>query len=352
MNPLFLYVQTVNPLFLYVQTVNAQLPDSDITENKVEEKFRTGNARESWSGLRVMMGKKQTKPWSTRHSLPHSANSVDTANELNSFYAGFDVRDFSEDCATLCETIVPEQLDLSEADVVTSFSRLNSHKASGPDGLKGRTLKNCATQLGKVFTLIFQLFWDSHVMPRSWKTSTIIPVPKKATPLQLNDYHPVALTPIIAKCFEKVVSKHLKFDVHQLDPFQFAYKASRGVEDVSLTLLNLITQHLEKARSYVRILFVDFSSAFNTIEPYVLLKRLMDLHVNSNLALWIRDFLRDRPQRVCVNGYLSEEVVLNSRAPQGCVLSPILFSIYTTTNNNNVHLSCVHQRPERSHDTY
>ena len=98
----------------------------------------------------------------------------------------------------------------------------------------------------------------------------------------------------IAKCFEKVVSKHLKFDVvDQLDPFQFAYKASRSVEDASLTLLNLITQHFEKAKSYVRILFVDFSSVFNTIEPYVLLKRLIDLHVNSNLVLRIRDFLRD-----------------------------------------------------------
>ena len=105
-------------------------------------------------------------------------------------------------------------------------------------------------------------------------------------------------------------------------------KASRGVEDASLTLLNLITQHLEKAKSYVRILFVDFSSAFNTIEQYVLLERPIDLPVNSNLVLWIRDFLRDRPQRVCVNGYLSEEVVLNAWAPQGCtknILSQVLF---------------------------
>ena len=111
-----------------------ELTDSDIKKNKVEEKFRTGNVREAWSGLRAMMSKQQTK-----HSLPHSSNSVDTANELNTFYARFDVRDFSKDCATPCETIVPEQLDLSETDVVTSFSRLNSHKASGPDGLKGRT---------------------------------------------------------------------------------------------------------------------------------------------------------------------------------------------------------------------
>ena len=84
-----------------------ELTDSDIKKNKVEEKFRTGNVREAWSGLRAMMSKQQTK-----HSLPHSSNSVDTANELNTFYARFDVRDFSKDCATLCETVVPEQLDL------------------------------------------------------------------------------------------------------------------------------------------------------------------------------------------------------------------------------------------------
>ena len=92
-----------------------------------------------------MIGKQQTK-----HSLHHSANSVDTDNEVNRFYARFDVRDFSEDCASLCETIVPEQLDLFQADVVTSFSRLNLHIASSPDGLKGRTqLGNDAAQLGK-----------------------------------------------------------------------------------------------------------------------------------------------------------------------------------------------------------
>ena len=125
------------------------------------------------------------------------------------------------------------------------------------------------------------------------------------------------------------MSKHLKFDVvDQLDPFQFAYKASRGVEDGSLTLLNLIAQHLEKAKSYVRILFVDFSSAFNTIEQYVFLKRPIDLHVSSNLVLWIRDFLRDRPQHVCVNGYLSEEVVLNSGARP---FTHVVFYIYILT---------------------
>ena len=74
-----------------------------------------------------MIGKQQTSGFP--YSLP---DSVDTANELNSLYARFDVREFREDCASLYETMVPEQIDLSETDVVTRFSRQNSHKTSGP----------------------------------------------------------------------------------------------------------------------------------------------------------------------------------------------------------------------------
>ncbi len=171
---------------------------------------------------------------------------------------------------------------------------------------------------------------DCHTVPDSWKRSTIIPVPKKSRPQQLNDYRPIALTSILAKCMEKIVRKHLLDGVaSMLDPLQFAYRARRGVEDASVTLLNLVSKHLEDTQTYARILFIDFSSAFNTIEPCVLIRRLISMDVNSDLVLWICDFLTDRPQRVCVSGHVSDEVVLNTGAPQGCVLSPTLFSIYT-----------------------
>lgn len=74
--------------------------------------------------------------------------------------------------------------------------------ADSPDGLKGRTLKNCSSAR-KLFhsNYHYNYSWtDSYVMPRAWKTSTIIPVPKKATPLQLNEYRPVALTKVQSCC--------------------------------------------------------------------------------------------------------------------------------------------------------
>ena len=129
---------------------------------------------------------------------------------------------------------------------------------------------------------------------------------------------------------ERIVCNKLSSSVaDRLDPLQFAYKAKRGVEDATLTLTNKALAHLDKPGTFVRVLMMDFSSAFNTLQTHILIKRLLDLDVSPGLILWIRSFLSDRPQRVSVDGILSNEIILNTGVPQGCVLSPVLFSIYT-----------------------
>ena len=80
--------------------------------------------------------------------------------------------------------------------VRSCFARLSLHKAPGPDGLRGRVLMECASQLGHVFARLFQLFLDTKFVPLSWKLSTVIPVPKKAHGKEMNDFRPVALTSI------------------------------------------------------------------------------------------------------------------------------------------------------------
>ena len=96
-----------------------------------------------------------------------------------------------------------------------------------------------------------------------------------------------------------------------------------------LTLLNGVYEHLEKAGTFVRIVFVDFSSAFNTIQPHLLVKKLLDMDVNSRIILWINSFLTQGEQQVRINSTVSPRLVTNTRAPQGCVLSPLLYTIYT-----------------------
>ena len=119
-----------------------------------------------------------------------------------------------------------------------------------------------------------------------------------------------------------------------MDPLQIAYKAKRGVEDATLTLMELVTHHLDQTGTFIRIL-MDFSSAFNTLQTHLLLSRLVDLDVILSIVLGVRVFLRDRPQTVCVNSVKSNELILKTGAPQGCVLSPILLSMYTNEIMSN-----------------
>ncbi|KAL0175375.1 hypothetical protein M9458_027705, partial [Cirrhinus mrigala] len=113
-----------------------------------------------------------------------------------------------------------------------------------------------------------------------------------------------------------------------LNPLQFAYRANRSVDDAVNMGLHFILQHLDRPGTYVRILFVDFSSAFNTIIPTLLQTKLNQLSVPSSICQWITSFLTDRQQLVRLGKLMSSTRTTNTGAPQGCVLSPLLFSLY------------------------
>ncbi len=79
----------------------------------------------------------------------------------------------------------------------------------------------------------------------------------------------------------------------------------------------------------MRILFVDFSSSFNTIIPDTLQNKLTQLFVPTSICQWITSFLTDRQQVVGLGKLSSSPRTISTGSPQGCVLSPLLFSLYT-----------------------
>ena len=101
------------------------------------------------------------------------------------------------------------------------------------------------------FTKLIQMSLDESYIPRIWKTSTIVPVAKKRSAKELNDYRPVAHTFFPFKCAEKIVLRLLRSETagHQ-DPLQFAYSKDKSTEDAILTLLHRLYDHLDKPKSY------------------------------------------------------------------------------------------------------
>ena len=112
-------------------------------------------------------------------------------------------------------------------------------------------------------------------------------------------------------------------------PFQFRYKDKCGTDDAVLTLVHLVLKYLDQPQAYARVLLVDFSSAFNTIQPFVLLEKMKAMKVNPFIIKWFCSFLTNRSQLVRVNQTHSLSIATNTGVPQGCVRSPLLYTFHT-----------------------
>ena len=295
-------------------------------KERIESHLSSNNAREVWRGIHNITNFKGC-------NASTADMSASLAEELNSFFARFGSSQQHSPAPALspptpgsCTT----PFTVQEHKVRRVFLAVNPKKAAGPDGVPGKVLRACANQLAPTFTRIFNLSLAQAVIPPCLKSATIIPVPKKSPITSLNDYRPVALTPVIMKCFERLVLQHIKEHLPpDFDPHQFAYRANRSTEDAIAIALHSALNHLEQQQSYVRMLFVDYSSAFNTIIPDRLTTKLDTLGLPPLTCAWIKDFLTDQPQTVRLGPHFSSTRMLSIGSPQGCVLSPLLYCLYT-----------------------
>lgn len=120
-------------------------------------------------------------------------------------------------------------------------------KAVGPDGITERVLKECAVQLSGVFT---KLSTCPCQWPSTWQSSEY----QRITAISsLNDYWAVALTPVILKCFERLVEQYINSNLpNTFDPCQFAYRANRSTEDRITIALHTALLHLKQQGNYVK----------------------------------------------------------------------------------------------------
>ena len=298
-----------------------------IYKEKVEGLFKTNRVKDAWKGLKTLCGHKK------KQSVPEPENINIHVNEMNAFFARFERHDYSDACNEVMSEIQSnneERIIIRQEDVQKSLQNILAGKATGPDGIPAWVLKCCAEQLPPILTTLFQDSVDRGVVPYKWKESEVKPIAKVNYPKDPKDFRPIVLTSNIMKCLESIMKKYIWETTNNLkDPMQFAYCKNRSVQDTTLLLLNEVNKHLDKPNSQIRALFIDFSLAFNTMQPHILLNKMLEMGVNRNILQWIFSFLTQRPQYTNVNYVTSNVIVTNTGAPQGCVLSPVLFTLYT-----------------------
>ena len=148
----------------------------------------------------------------------------------------------------------------------------------------------------------------------------------------LKNYRPVSNLPFVSKLLERVVLKQLNSHLasnNLLEKNQSAYRQGHSTETALLDVTSSLLENTDNGMVSILSL-LDLSAAFDTIDQDILLKRLETSFGIEGIALkWFKSYMTGRKQTVCVNGTKSESVPLEYGVPQGSVLGPILFSLYT-----------------------
>ena len=174
----------------------------------------------------------------------------------------------------------------------------------------------------------------SGVMPICFKKAIISPLIKKQN-LDINElknYRPVSNLPFVSKIIEKAVSIQMNEHLTSLSLFESNQSAYRKFHNTETALVKIVNDLLLSAddKKVSVIALLDLSAAFDTIDHEILIQRLKDdFGFNGNVLSWFASYLNERTQCVKINNVFSTDVTLPYGVPQGSVLGPLLYTLYT-----------------------
>ena len=211
------------------------------------------------------------------------------------------------------------------------------------DPLPTWMLKKCLATLLLAITIIVNLSLSSGEFCSTLKRAIVTPLLKKADldPDILKNFRPVSGLPFISKLIERLVAMqlaaHLKLN-GLVEKYQSAYRSLHSTETALLRVQNDLLQAVDESGAAILVM-LDLSAAFDTIDHSVLLDALEhQFGLAGRVLAWFASYLSGRVQAVKVGQAVSNFIELVFGVPQGSVLGPVLFTLYTASLGTIIRL--------------
>ena len=197
-------------------------------------------------------------------------------------------------------------LQLTIEEVARTLLALDTTKATGPDGIPSRLLKETAWQIAPSLTQIFNKSLSCGEIPAEWKLANIVPVHKKGEKSQVENYRPIFLLSIISKVLERCVLRNLRDHLLELiNDSQHGFIPGKSCTTQLLEVLDYIGSLLDGGKQ-TDVVYMDMSKAFDKVHHKYLISKLRKVYgVSGKLLRWFESYLTNRKQRVTVLGATS-----------------------------------------------
>lgn len=296
------------------------------------------NQKEIWKGLKALNIR-----FKNDIELPPT---LQNPSEINDFFISVFTRNNSTHAADsyknarFNENLVFKfaPTDIKEINKILSTFKSN---ASGEDQISLEMIKLCFPVIAPYLVHIFNICLEQGYFPAKWKNALIRPLPKINDPKLLSDLRPISLLPVLSKMLEKVVQLQISayLSTNMLLPtHQSGFRAGHSTTTALLNLLDNILQARDKKLATV-LISLDFSKAFDTIDHKLLCVKLQYYGFDERALSFFNSYLYNRHQRVTVAQQTSTAKLVISGVPQGSILGPLLFLLYTADISNHIQHS-------------
>lgn len=309
--------------------------------------IRPGN-QSVWRTARFLKnGNKQIPPLNVNGAIKITSGEKATAiasqfaenhiNPLSNNNANF-TQKVKREVDTYCRHAQQVDISLTEIEetsleeVADIIKCLPNNKAPGRDGIKNCLIKNLPPSGLKFIVRLINACLNLSYFPDQWKHADVIPIQKpQKDPTITASYRPISLLSSLSKLLERVVLKRLN---SHIDETNFIPITQHGFRKGFSTVhqLNRVITHARqslKNKMSTGIIALDVEKAFDRVWHNGVLHKMIKGNFPSYLIKLVRSFLANRTFRVVINGSASSSHPLSYGVPQGAVMSPCLYNIFT-----------------------